>query len=51
MMAGWLLKKGADGLKRLARTLAPPTPSHQKTAIKIEKHIFNRATIKFEGAM
>jgi hypothetical protein len=23
-MAGWLLKKDADGTKRLARTLAPP---------------------------
>jgi len=25
-MAGRLLKKGADGTKRLAGTLAPPTP-------------------------
>jgi hypothetical protein len=24
IMAGWLLKKGVGGIKRLARTLAPP---------------------------
>jgi hypothetical protein len=34
-MAERLLKKGADGPKRLARTLAPP-----KKAIKIEKSSF-----------
>jgi hypothetical protein len=28
IMAGRRLKKGADGTKRLARTLAPPTPPH-----------------------
>jgi hypothetical protein len=43
MMAGWLLKKGADGLKRLARTLAPPTPSHQKAAIKNRKIYFSQS--------
>jgi hypothetical protein len=34
IMAGWRLKKGADGPKRLAGTLAPP-----KTPIKMEKHV------------
>jgi len=34
-MAGRRLKKGADGPKRLAGTLAPP-----KSANKMEKHAF-----------
>jgi hypothetical protein len=29
-VAGWLLKKGVDGTKRLARTLAPPDPPTKK---------------------
>jgi hypothetical protein len=35
------LKKGTDGLKRLARTLSPPTPSHQKAAKKNKRNIFS----------
>jgi bacterial/archaeal transporter family protein len=42
-MAAWRLKKGADGLKRLAGTLAPPPPSPKSATIKIEKHAFYRA--------
>jgi hypothetical protein len=30
IMAGWRLKKGVDGPKRLARTLAPPKSGNKK---------------------
>jgi hypothetical protein len=33
MMAGWLLKKGADGSKRLARTLTPPKSANKNREI------------------
>jgi hypothetical protein len=43
-MAAWLLKKGTDGTKRLARTLAPP-----KTAIKIDETMFSTEQVQGSG--
>jgi hypothetical protein len=42
IMAGWLLKKGVDGPKRLARTLAPP-----KSANKNRKTCFLQSKRQF----
>jgi hypothetical protein len=41
IMAGWLLKKGADGPQRLARTLAPP-----KSANKKLKNMFSTTIVR-----
>jgi hypothetical protein len=47
-MAGWRLKKDADGPKRLARTLAPPTPL-TKSANKNRKTCFIQSKFRVGG--
>jgi hypothetical protein len=47
MMAGWLLKKGADGSKRLARTLTPPKSANKNDSSRIivdRDQVFRRRT-------